>query len=142
VLEYPHADVFKFWAKPISDFHDPVLHDGVAYNEMVIRREIGKPVLERIFYITPFVKDFGVPAICLFVARDHPAHKGKHIGIAGKDDVGTTGVKREPLLLVRTAQSAIVPLCFEHNDIFAFFMQEPGKRQPREPAAKNCGCHW
>ncbi len=38
VLEYPHLDVFEQWSKPISDFTDPQLHEGIAYEGFVLRR--------------------------------------------------------------------------------------------------------
>jgi hypothetical protein len=39
VLEYPHADVFQKWASAINnDINDVRLNDGVAYDDMVIRR--------------------------------------------------------------------------------------------------------
>lgn len=38
VVEYPHEDLFKRWSAPLSDFSDPKLHDGIAFDGLVLRR--------------------------------------------------------------------------------------------------------
>ena len=38
VMEYPHSDVFEFWASQIGDIHDPRLFEGIPYEDFLIRR--------------------------------------------------------------------------------------------------------
>lgn len=37
VVEYPHSDVFDWWSSSIKDFQDPKLHEGIPFDDMVIR---------------------------------------------------------------------------------------------------------
>lgn len=38
VVEYPHADIFERWSVAVKDFADPKLHEGIAYEGLVLRR--------------------------------------------------------------------------------------------------------
>lgn len=38
VMEYPHVDVFQFWASQVGDFLDPRLFDGIPFEDFLIRR--------------------------------------------------------------------------------------------------------
>jgi hypothetical protein len=78
----------------------------------------------------------------LFIFRDHPVHETKYFGIAGKNDVGTTNVKREPVLIFGAAEPSESLFGFKDDDVLSFFMQEPGKRKTREAAAKDCCSHF
>lgn len=38
VIEYPHADLFEQWSAAVKDLADPRLHEGIAYEGLVLRR--------------------------------------------------------------------------------------------------------
>lgn len=38
VIEYPHRDIYDFWSAGVENSHSPRLHNGVIYEDMVLRR--------------------------------------------------------------------------------------------------------
>ncbi len=52
-----------------------------------------------------------------------------------------TGIEREPMHCFRTAETAILRLCFKDYDLLSFLVQEPGERKAGKAAPKNCCRH-
>src|ERR1035438_6229743 len=87
--------------------------------EAILGFQVEQAVFERIFYVSASIENFVVAARAVDVIAEERNHVVHHLLIARKDDVWTTGVVGEAILLDGLAMASAAGFLFQ--DLALFF---------------------
>ena len=137
---YPLGEVFRGRDLPFLS-GDERLDELVDAEEEVVLRQVGKAVLEGIFYELPSVEDLCIPGPPADILPEHSTHEREHLRIPREDDMRSSDIEGETGVGSGAAQATDPRFAFQNHHVIPTFLQEAGEGYSRQPSAEYCIFH-